>query len=44
MADTLLSLHQERNVCLFEKENKLGGRILDHTFERLPDVPISKSC
>lgn len=44
MADTLLSLHLEGNVCLFEKENKLGGRILDHTFESLPDVPISKSC
>ena len=43
MADTLLRLHQERNVCLFEKENTLGGRILDHTFERLPDIPISKS-
>lgn len=41
MADTLLSLHLEGNVCLFEKENKLGGRILDHTFESLPDVPIS---
>ena len=42
MADTLLRLHQERNVCLFEKGKTLGGRIRDHTFERLPDVPTSK--
>ena len=42
VAETLLRLQKETDVCLFERSNRFGGRIHDYTFQRMPDVPVSK--
>lgn len=43
MAETLLRKKKETSVCVFEKESRFGGRILDHTFAQAPDVSIGTS-
>ena len=42
VAETLVRLQKETNVCLFERENRFGGRIRDHTFQRVPKIPVIK--
>ena len=43
MAETLLRKKKETNVCVFEKESRFGGRILDHWFAQAPDVAVGES-
>ena len=33
----------ETNVCVFERENRLGGKIFDFKFTQAPDVAVGKS-
>ena len=42
VAETLVRLQKETDVCLFERDNRFGGRIRDHTFQRVPSIPVSK--
>ena len=42
MAYKLLVKKKERGVCVFESENRTGGRILDHTFKEAPDIHVGK--
>ena len=42
VAETLLRLKKETNVCLFERDHRFGGRIRDHTFQRVSNIPVSK--
>jgi len=32
----------ETNVCVFEREDRLGGRIFDFNFTQAPDVAVGK--
>ena len=43
MAETLLRKKKETNVCVFEKESRFGGRILDLWFAQAPDIAVGKS-
>ena len=36
----LLKNRKETNVCILEKENRLGGKIFDHRFAHAPNVTI----
>lgn len=38
-AYALLKNSKETNVCILEKENRLGGKIFDHRFADAPNVP-----
>ncbi|KAL9951543.1 hypothetical protein ACROYT_G044219 [Oculina patagonica] len=40
MAETLLRKKKETSVCVFEKEDWFGGRILDHRFPQAPDITV----
>ena len=42
MAHQLLLSNNETNVCVFEKENRLGGKIFDHRFPEVPNVTVGK--
>ena len=42
VAETLLRKKKETSVCVFEKESRFGGRILDHCFSEAPDVAVGK--
>ena len=42
MAETLMRMKKEDNVCLFEKDSRFGGRIYDHRFSQAPNISISK--
>ena len=42
MAETLLRMKKESNVCLFEKDSRFGGRDYDFRFSRAPNISISK--
>lgn len=42
VAETLLRFHKETNVCLFERNNRFGGRIHDYTFQGIRGIPVSK--
>ena len=42
MAETLMRLKKEDNVCLFEKDSRLGGRNFDFRFSQAPNISISK--
>ena len=42
MAETLLRKKKETSVCVFEKESRFGGRILDHCFSEAPDIAVGK--
>ena len=39
-AYALLKNSTETNVCILEKENRLGGKIFDHRFADAPNVTI----
>ena len=42
MAETLMRMKKEDNVCLFEKDSRFGGRDYDYRFSQAPNVSISK--
>jgi len=42
LAYTLLESKNEIDVCVFEKENHLGGKILDHRFPEAPNITVGK--
>ena len=42
MAETLMRMKKEDNVCLFEKESRFGGRDFDVRFSRAPNISICK--
>jgi len=42
MAETLLRMKKEDNVCLFEKDSIFGGRVYDYRFSQAPNISISK--
>ena len=44
MAETLMRLKKENNVCLFEKDSRFGGRNYDVRFKQAPNISISKKC
>ena len=33
---------KETNVCVFEREDRLGGKIFDFNFTQAPDVAVGK--
>ena len=33
----------ETSVCVFEREDRLGGKIFDFTFTQAPDVAVGES-
>ena len=43
LAYTLLESKNETNVCVFEKGNRLGGKIFDHRFPEAPNVTVGES-
>ena len=43
VAETLVRLQKETNVCLFERDNRFGGRIRDHRFHSAPSIPVGKN-
>jgi len=43
MAETLMRMKKEDNVCLFEKDSRFGGRDYDFRFSQAPNISISKS-
>ena len=42
MAYALLDSRNETNVCIFEREDRLGGKIFDFNFTQAPDVAVGK--
>ena len=42
MAETLMRMKKEDNVCLFEKDSRFGGRNYDFRFSQAPNISISK--
>ena len=42
MAETLMRMKKENNVCLFEKDSGFGGRDYDYRFSQAPNISISK--
>jgi hypothetical protein len=42
MAYRLLKTKTETQVCIFEKDARVGGRVLDYRFEQAPDVHVGK--
>lgn len=40
MAYLILEGGKEKDVCVFEKENRLGGKIFDHRFRDAPNVTV----
>ena len=42
-AETLLRKGKETNVCIFERETRLGGRLYDHVFPQVPDESVGQS-
>lgn len=42
MAETLLRKKKETSVCVFEKEDRFGGRIFDYWFPQAPDISVGK--
>ena len=42
MAETLMRLKKEDNVCLFEKDSRFGGRNYDYRFSQAPNISISE--
>lgn len=42
MAEALLRHEKETNVCVFERDTRLGGRIYDYVFPQVPDVYVGK--
>ena len=44
MAYKLLKEKKEKSVCIFEKDSRLGGRILDYHFKEAPNIDVGKYC
>ena len=42
IAETLMRMKKEDNVCLFEKDSRFGGRNYDYKFSQTPNISISK--
>ena len=42
MAYALLDKGKETNVCIFEREDRLGGKIFDFNFTQAPNVTVGK--
>lgn len=42
MAYKLLNNTNETNVCVFEREDRLGGKIFDFNFTQVPDVAVGE--
>ena len=42
MAYELLKETSDANVCVFEKEPTVGGRIRDHRFKEAPDIDVGE--
>ena len=42
LARELLRSGKETNVCIFEKENRLGGKIFDYRFPEAPNITVGK--
>ena len=42
MAYALVKKTKETNVCVFEREDRLGGKIFDFNFSQVPDVAVGK--
>ena len=42
LAETLMRMKKENNVCLFEKDSRFGGRNYDYRFSQAPNISISK--
>ena len=42
MAESLLRHKKETNVCVFERNTRLGGRIYDHVFPQVQDVYVGE--
>ena len=42
LAYMLLVKKIETSVCIFEKENRLGGKIYDHFFSEAPDISVGQ--
>ena len=42
MAESLLRHKKETNVCVLERDTRLGGRIYDHVFPQVPDVYVGE--
>ena len=42
LARELLKSGNEMNVCIFEKENRLGGKIFDYRFPQAPNITVGK--
>ncbi|KAK2555026.1 Tryptophan 2-monooxygenase [Acropora cervicornis] len=40
LARDLLKSGSETNVCIFEKENRLGGKIFDYRFPEAPNITV----
>lgn len=40
LARELLKSGNETNVCIFEKENRLGGKIFDYRFSEAPNITV----
>ena len=38
----LLGNKRETSVCIFEKENRLGGKLYDHFFSEAPDISVGQ--
>ena len=43
MAETLMRMKKEDNVCLLEKDSRFGGRNFDFRFSQAPNISISKT-
>lgn len=41
-AETLLRKKKETSVCVFEKEDRFGGRIFDYWFPQAPNISVGK--
>jgi len=42
LAYILLVKKEETSVCIFEKENRLGGKIYDHVFSEAPEISVGQ--
>ena len=41
-AESLLRHEKETNVCLFERNERLGGRFYDYVFPQVPDETVGR--
>lgn len=43
MAFEILTEDKESKVCIFEKDDEVGGRIRDHRFKEAPDIDVGRT-